>query len=168
MEHLSVELAHRLVRGQLEPAAERQWNEHVRQCARCGRLIADERALRNVLDLDTAAEAAAAPDPDRVLDRVPVFQPALTARRRREIAFAAAAAVLVVGLVVLLGWQLAVGPPGRTALAAELGIPIELQNQVVASLSALDTLEQDPWLVEHYETVQMLAALVVDRPTEEP
>jgi len=168
MEHLSDELAHRLVRGQLDPAAERQWNEHVRRCPRCERLVADERALRSVLDLDAAPEAVAGPDPDRVLDRLPAFQSRQVARRRREIGLVAMAGVVLVMLALLLGWQLAVGPPGPGALAAELGIPAELQDQVVAHLSALDTLEQEPWLAEQYETVQMLATLVLDRPTEEP
>lgn len=166
MDHLTVELVHRLLRGQLAPEEQRQWREHLRDCGRCERLLADERAMLRVLDLDAVPETPTGPDAQRVLDGVPQFKSAAAARRRRELGLAVVGGVLAVGLAALLAGQLLRRPPGPRELAAELGVSTALQNQVVANLTVLEALEQDPWLVEQLETVQALAKLITDRSVE--
>lgn len=166
MDHLTVELAHLLLRNQLAPDEKRRWSEHLRDCGRCERLLADERAMLRVLDLDAVPDATKGPDAQRVLDRVPQFKSATAARRRRELGLTLAAGVLVVGLAGLLAGQLARRPPGPRELAAELGISTALQDQVVANLTTLEALEQDPWVVDQLETVQALAKLITDRSDE--
>lgn len=166
MDHLTVERAHLLLRNQLAPDEERHWNAHLRDCGRCERLLADERAMLRVLDLDAVPGPPTGPDAQRVLDRVPQFKSAAAARRRRELGLVLAAGVLVVGLAALLAGQLLRRPPGPRELAAELGISAALQDQVVANLTVLEALEQDPWVVDQLETVQALAKLITDRNVE--
>jgi anti-sigma factor RsiW len=44
MEHLDIQLAHRLIRGQLDAEEHARWQGHLENCPRCRSLVAGERA----------------------------------------------------------------------------------------------------------------------------
>ena len=163
MEHLDVQLVHRLIRGQMDAATRARWAHHLRGCARCRDLVADERALMNVLNLDGGIAPAGSPTFENVLDQVPGLGAPTTSARRTRLLTSIAGLVAVLALAGLFAWQLRALPPGPAALAEELRIPADLQDKVVANLGALDTLQREPWLVEQYEAVHTLEQLIADK-----
>jgi len=163
MDHLDIETAHRLLRGQLEADAQVRWLRHTDTCQRCRDLLADERAMMAVLALgeDHAREPALEPGP--LLDRVPMLNPRGSARRRTSAALLVADTLLVIGLAALLAWQVQRWPASRAALASELRIAPVTQQKVVANLTGLTALRHNPWLPDQYETIETLETLITGR-----
>ena len=137
MEHLDVQLAHRLLRGQLDAAARVGWERHIRECARCHDLVAAERAMLTVLELGSESAAPAAPRVDHVLERVADAAPGGLRRRGHRAALGTSGLLVAAALVLLLVRQLGSQEASSAALAAELRISPELQEQVVNELPAL-------------------------------
>ena len=161
MEHLDVQLAHRLLNGQLDPATQAHWLQHADRCLGCHDLLANERALMAVLDLGQGpSRAPGARSLDRLLERVDQLAPGAPARRWSRNVLAIIAATAVVGLSLLLTWQLSRASAEPAAIAQELRITADLQNKVVANLDTLGSLADDPWLLDQYEAVCTLEQLV--------
>ena len=163
MEHLDVQLVHRLIRGQMDAATRARWERHLRGCARCRDLVADERALMNVLNLDGGIAPAGRPSIENMLDQVPGLAAPNASARRTRLLTTTVGLVAVLASAGLFTWQLRALPPGPAALAEELRIPADLQGKVVTNLGALDTLRREPWLVEQYEAVHTLEQLIADK-----
>ncbi len=164
MEHLDVETAHRLLRGDLDPAIGQRWLEHADRCQRCHDLLANERAMMAVLQLGEADGPTVASPDEQLLERLAAATPG----GRRQQRHAALVTVVALLLCVVLGWSLKwqvddlTGAPEQ--IAAGLGIDPALQSRVVTNLSALRTLSAEPWLARDYETVLMLEELILETP----
>jgi hypothetical protein len=161
MDHLDVELAHRILRGQLDPQATARWLAHTDHCSRCRDLLANERAMMRVLELGDRGEAAATErGVDRLIERVEETASESAGRQRRALLTTAALVVLNTVLILALWWQ--VREPGVTpeSLARELRISPMRQQQVVRRLDALELISDEPWIVSEYETVETLAQLI--------
>ncbi|MCK4342104.1 MAG: hypothetical protein KAY37_10325 [Phycisphaerae bacterium] len=167
MEHLDVQLAHRLLSGQLDPATQARWLRHVDHCWRCHDLLANERALMAVLDLGQEPTSSQSDQSlDRLLERVENLSSDTSTRRWRRPAWLAGAVAATVGLALLLVWQMERLSAKPAAVAQELRISPELQDKVVANLAALATLAEDPWLVDQYQAVHTLKRLIAGQPLE--
>ncbi len=160
VQHLDLQTAHQLLAGQLSAAVTMQWQAHVRECARCRDLLAAEKELKSLLALGDVV-------PQRPEHQGEVqAPPAITAvaasdrQQRRARRMAIGQCVLIVGLAMLLTYQVWRRPSESEQLAAELHITTEQQAQVVANLGLLSTLEAEPWLVEDGETVHTLKRLI--------
>jgi anti-sigma factor RsiW len=162
MEHLDIQLAHRLIRGQLDAEEHARWQGHLERCTRCRSLVAGERAWMTVLDLGEQP-APPTPSPEGLIGRTGCLSLRASARRGPGLALAVVGGLIAIGLASTLAWQVTGAADGPAAMADELHIPPELQDRVVLNLHALATLDRDPWLVEHYEAVRTLEQLIAER-----
>ena len=160
MEHLDVELAHRLLRGQLDPQAQADWQHHVHDCPRCRDLLAGEREWVGLVALGHGAAPAAGPPSPRLAARIQQALPSEPARRTKAWLLGGELATLA-ALSALLVWQVAGARVADAARQSPPGIPPELQGHVVANLEALAALVHDPWLADQYEDVHMLERLII-------
>lgn len=160
MEHLTIELTHQFLNGQLDPPIQARWEKHLQTCERCRQLVEDERVFSHVLDLGDEAPPPGAPDPEQPSIGLGDIRQRTPAGRRRQYALVIGGLLADAALIVLLLLQFAVGAPEPDESASDLRVPAELQNQVAASLGALQTLERDPWLVDDYDTVKTLEILI--------
>jgi len=162
MKHLDVQLARRLLRGELDAVARARWQRHVDRCARCRELLASERGILTLLTMADEASGPAGSDRalERFLRRVDGVRGGAAARRRRLVGLGGGL-VLCTLLLGLLVWQLRRDSALPEASARALGISLELQGQVVADLGTLEVLERDPWIADQYETVCTLELLIV-------
>lgn len=167
MEHLDVQLARELLKAQLAPADQARWMSHVDHCPRCRELLTAERALLTVLHFDDPPPPVTTPDVDRVLERVSDGLRAAGSRLRRRAWLAGGEALLAGVLAALLVWQVVRVPTAAQRVATELRVSAELQSKVVQHLNALRTLEAEPWLVDHFETVRALDVRIGARQTEQ-
>jgi anti-sigma factor RsiW len=167
MEHLDVELAHRLLRGQLDPQARADWQHHVHDCPRCRDLLAGEREWMGLVALGQGAAPAAAPPAPRLASRIQQAVPGGPARRTKAWLLSGELAALA-ALSAILVWQVAGARVADAARQSPPGIPPELQGHVVANLEALAALAHDPWLADQYEDVQMLERLIVEQEPQAP
>jgi len=165
VKHLDVQLAHRLLRGELDAAARAHWQRHVDRCARCRELLASERGILTLLSMADEASGPAEPDRDleRFLRRVDAVRGGTVARRRRLVGLAGGF-VLCTLLLGLLVSQLRQDSAQPERSARALGISLELQDQVASDLGALEVLERDPWIADQYEAVCTLELLIVGTP----
>ncbi len=149
-----------MLRKQLPAEVLLRWEEHLAGCARCRQTLAAERAMLTVLDLGQVETIGpVAIDVDHLLERVPGLS-GTASRRWAERLGTAAALLVILALAGLLAWQLSHPPADDTEPSADLLVAPELQATVVANLDALRTLAEEPWLIEHYETVLALDALL--------
>lgn len=152
--HLDMELAGLLIRGELGPEESARWSEHLAGCAACQRVVEEERAMRSLLRIDAGGADDAAVE--RAVARLD--QSFERERRRgaaRQLALltagtAAAALLIAAGVYV---WQ---GPDEAQRAAERLGISAALQRRIVVNLDQLETLRQNPWLSDDFETVVAL------------
>ena len=163
MEHLDTELARGFI-GRVLAADERaHWEAHLRTCQTCRRLVERERAWAALLKLDAepvSLEGAL----ERLLGRVePVGQHRARMGRRRQFLPAAVLAVLL-GLVLGLAYRFAAAPLPAEPGADRSSTVSSIERDAVAHLDALQTLQRDPWLAEHYEAVRWLETLMVGEP----
>ncbi len=163
MQHLDLELAHRFLQARLTPDQQRHWEQHLQGCERCRELVAAERALLAVLDLDAAAAVPPPATALRVPDEFAARDPQRARRRRWSIVFLAAEVLVATGLLAALVWQINQRSDPAAALARELRITPEFQQQLLVDLPALLALERDPWLADDYDTVATLAQLIQER-----
>lgn len=163
MEHLDVELVRRLIEGQLDRQTETAWRRHITKCRRCQELLAAEQAWTKVLNLGKEPASAASEGRDRFLNRIADLPLRAPTRRWPRAALTGAGLLTVVGLGVLLAWQMTRVSARPAALAQELRIPFALQNKVVANLDALVALDRDPWLAEQHDAVRTLEQLIAPR-----
>lgn len=161
MEHLDIELAHRLVGGHLSPSARDRWLRHAERCARCQALLAQERTLQAVLDLSSVATPSPQASVDRLLERVEPLVPGSDRRRWRRRAWITVGLSLAVALTVLLAGQLRQRWSLAARLARELQITPAMQDEIVANLDVLATLRDSPDIVEQYDVLQSLQQLIL-------
>lgn len=158
MDHLDVDSAQRLIRGQLSPEEAALWHAHLRDCERCRQLVADERALGGLLALGESPEP---PDvePDLQLERVQRLTAKGLGRPARRPWGTVVLVLLIVGLGGLLGWQIRQRyaeheePDPAPALTG-------LEQRAADRIDLLRTIDNDPWIVTDYEAVEMLDRLV--------
>ncbi|MBK9121369.1 MAG: hypothetical protein IPM18_17460 [Phycisphaerales bacterium] len=162
--HLDANTAADLLRGHLSPGQAAAWQAHLRQCVACRAIVAEERALHGMLALGDIAPRAAGTSVTRgdfsiTLDRASHSRPWYIA-----LGFGVAA-----NLLMTLSWM-CYPPPVTVAgsvereLAAELGVPPEVQEQVVRSLAQLRVLTADSWVADDLETARALAKLIREFP----
>ncbi len=163
MDHLDIEMTHRLLRGQLEADAQVRWLRHTDTCQPCRDLLANERAMMAVLALGEGHVEELGLETGPLLDRVPMLNPHGSVRRRASVALVTTGVVLVMGLAGLLVWQVQQWPASAAPLASELRITPDTQKQVVANLTGLAALRRDPWLPSQYETIETLETLITSR-----
>lgn len=163
MEHLDVQLAHRLLQGQLDPTVQARWQQHIEDCTQCSELLAAERALLTMLSLGDAAMVPASPDIGRMLDQVPGLRPNASGRGRHLVWGTILGLVSIAALTLLLAWQLRSQADDESESARALGIPREEEEHVIVNLTTLAALERDPWLADEYETVRALERLITDQ-----
>lgn len=162
MEHLDVQLAHLLIHGQLGPAEQARWQAHIEGCARCGELLAAERALLAMLSLGDTTAVPASPDIRHVLDQVTDLGRSAPGAARRKVIAVLGSFLLVIVLASVLAWQLRGAIKSWSEPVRESGVTHEEEEQVIAQLNGLVALEQDPWLANEYETVRTLERLIID------
>ncbi len=161
MEHLDVEHAHRLIRGQLDPQAQADCQRHLRDCPRCRDLVASERGFMAMVELGDTPPAG---DGARVCRPVAQFAhlPGTAGAGRARALLRLFGGLAVVGaLLWCLSWQLSGNGVAPDAGKSMLPIPSELQNKTVANLDALIILARDPWLADRYEDIRTFQQLVV-------
>ncbi len=159
MEHLTVELVHQFLSGQMHSADECRWRAHLDECARCRELVENERTWNSMLNLGEADDPAKPTAMERVLDRVEHVVPQRRTRRRRRLVALLGGWTLAALLTALLVWQVSY-PPGTTDPDAATSVAHELRTETVAHLDELRALERDPWLLDDYETVKTLDDLI--------
>lgn len=162
-EHLDLEQAKRLLRGELEARESSDVERHLEDCAECRRMVAEERALRDALELDETPQGDGAAL-KRLLHRVDAAPIAGTPpRRRRRVAPIAigSAAVLTLALGAASLWT---GDDPNRRLADEAGISVRRQAAIVAHLDELQTLAEEPWLARRYHTVAAIDRLIEETP----
>lgn len=163
MQHLDIELAHMLLSGKLSAADEARWKRHADQCARCRDLLAHERSMMKVLELGEAPPRAAEEDRlSEALGVIPQFAAEAATRRRRRYVQFSGTLLAVIGLALLLAWQLRGRAVVPRALAQELHISPAMQREVMSKLDLLLTLQQEPWLATEYEAVCTFEQLVLN------
>jgi anti-sigma factor RsiW len=154
MQHLDAELAHSLVRATLPPADAAAWEQHLRGCERCRRLVADERSWSNLLKLEQRDNSSVAAASERMLPRLEALVPGQARRmRQRRIAILIGSGLCAVTAVAAIVWRLAT-PTAAQRSAAELGIPEAVQARIVENLAAWQALRRDPWLPDELVTVE--------------
>ena len=162
MQHLDIESAHMLVRGQLSAAEETRWLRHADECARCRELLANERSVMKMLELDaTPAPDGAEERFDAALGTLPQFTADDAARWRRQTWLFGCALISVLVLSVLLVGQIRGRAAIPQATAEELHVSQTVQQEVVSKLDPLLTLLREPWVETEYETVRAFEQFVV-------
>ncbi|MCH8806251.1 MAG: hypothetical protein IH986_09210 [Planctomycetes bacterium] len=160
--HLDAELAHRFIKGRLDPDERRACVTHLSTCAECRGLVDEERGLSNLLKLsDDPRHPEGAIE--RVLERLAAVAPQRAAQRRRQHRIAWVGYIATTVVVVLSAWSLTALSRETERVAADLGISPTIQRQVLKNLDALDTLRSDAWLADHYTTAITLDALLTNR-----
>lgn len=159
MSHIDVQLAQQFLRDALPPDRRAAIDAHLADCPACAALIEQEKRLSALLRFDertVAAEGAL----ERALERVSDVLPTGWALRTRPQHVALALLALgALGLILLLRSN-AGADRALDASAAALGISPELQQRVVAHLDELTVLQQQPWIIDDFETIQTLSRLV--------
>lgn len=149
--HLDMELAGLLIRGELGVTDAARWSEHLATCAACQRLVEEERALHALLRLEGSGASDAAVE--RAVARLDA-----TMERERRRTWGRQIALMIIGTAaaaLLIAWGVYVsqGPDAAQLSAERLGISPAFQRRVVANLDRLETLQEQPWLGEDFETV---------------
>lgn len=159
MDHMDPELARGFAHGDLDPAAQARWAAHLKLCAQCRQLVAHERSWAGMLKLgDESPQLDGAVD--RLLARVEPPGPPLSWWQRWRAFLPAAALAGVLGIAIGVAWQLATTPSAAEDSAAELNISVQRQREIFIRLDALQTLRDDPWLADNFETVRWLDELI--------
>ncbi|MGE0482405.1 MAG: hypothetical protein AB7Q17_18250 [Phycisphaerae bacterium] len=159
MSHIDATTAQQFLRDALPADRRAAVAAHVADCAACAELIEQERRLSALLRFDehtVAAEGAIERAIDRVSDVLPT---GWVLRWRPWYAPLALGALGALGFVLLL--RSGAGADRELdASAAGLGISAELQQRVVAHLDELSVLQEQPWIIDDYETIETLSRLV--------
>lgn len=165
MQHLTTELARRLLADDLDPHDRARWRNHLRQCADCRRLLDDERAFGEVLELGDPPAPLTGLDLSSTLEQIEPIVPGgaqRRLRRRRRTIVAAVGVVILSGLLVV---QIVSTLHPADDLPTDLHISPTIQQRVVARLDALLAVQREPWLADDLEAVRMLESLVASRGT---
>jgi anti-sigma factor RsiW len=168
MQHLDVELAHRLIRGKLPVNDAAAWEQHLVICESCNRLVASERSWSNLLKLEQRSSEAEMLTPERVLPRLESLIPGEASRRRRrqrQLVVGCAACVALAGAAIV--WRATTSTVAQR-LAVEAGISEAQQARLVSNLDALLALRGDPWVAEEFSMVETFEKLLHDGARAQP
>ncbi len=160
MQHVTIEIAHQLIAGALPPDEQARWNEHLKSCETCRKLMAEERSWSGVLNLgdDTDADA-------RTVETIHTCVPDVHNPADRTRTWISVIALLLANVLFLvtLCWQLAQRSRADESRGS-ISVPPELRAKVAAHIGPLETLREDPWIADDYQAVVTLAKLFAEAP----
>lgn len=159
MSHVDAETAGQFAAGTLDDSAAAVVRRHIDRCDDCGRLVAQERAVRKMLHMTEASRPDGAAL-ERLLTRVESAVAAPGMRRGDWLVLRRGGMALAGLALAALIYVLRSHSAEEERLARAEGMTPESVAAVVSRLDALRTLRHDPWVAHDFDTAASFSRLL--------